>query len=84
MRSSFQSFLSFWVAVALASCVTSACNAPSGEASKKVSPHSSANLNGNVTSKADVIYQAFDMRFRDIKTQLPDRLSSLLFLLVKP
>ena len=74
MRRSFQSFLSFYAVVALASSVTSACNASSTEANKEVSltSISSRKLNGNTASKADVIYQAFDMRFRDIKTQLPE------------
>ncbi len=74
MRRSFQSFLCFCAALALTCCVTSACNAPSTEANTKLSPPStsSGKLYGNVASKADVIYQAFDMRFRDIKAQLPE------------
>jgi alpha-amylase len=73
MRRSIQSFLCFCTALALAASLTSACNAPSTEANNKVSLSSSSeNPNRNAASKADVIYQAFNMRFRDIKAQLPE------------
>ncbi len=74
MRRSFQSFLSFWVALALTSSLTSACNAPSTEASKTIALPSlvSEVKKGDAASKTDVIYQAFNMRFHDIKTQLPE------------
>ncbi|MCA1994912.1 MAG: alpha-amylase [Coleofasciculus sp. S288] len=69
---SFQSFLSFCVALALVASVTSACNAPSTEANQQVSSPASTHLNENTASKAGVIFQAFNMRFRDIKAQLPE------------
>ncbi len=72
MRSSFQSFLGFCAALALISCITSGCNASSTETNKQVFLASSGNLNRNAVAKADVIYQAFDMRFRDVKAQLPE------------
>ncbi len=74
MPRSFPSFLGFCIALALISYVTPACNAPSTEANKKVTLASTSakNPNTNAAAKADVIYQAFDMRFRDIKAQLPE------------
>jgi alpha-amylase len=71
---SFQSFLKFGAALALVSSLTSACNVPSTQANKKVfSPSTaSATLNRKANLRADVIYQAFDIRFRDIKAQLPE------------
>jgi alpha-amylase len=74
MPRSFPSFLGFCIALALISCVTPACNAPSTEANKQVTlaSNSAKNPNTNATAKAGVIYQAFNMRFRDIKAQLPE------------
>lgn len=71
MRRSFQSFLSFCTALILISSLTS-CNAPSIQANKQVSPPAVTNSKSNATAKAGVIYQAFNMRFRDIKAQLPE------------
>jgi alpha-amylase len=67
----------------LACALTSACRAPSIEAiAQRASPKgiaksslpatASGNLNRNTTAKADVIYQAFNIPFRDIKAQLPE------------
>src|ERR671932_1259415 len=74
MPRSFPSFLGFCIALALISCVTPACHAPSTEANKQVTlaSNSAKNSNTNASAKAGVIYQAFNMRFRDIKAQLPE------------
>ena len=74
MQRSFPSFLGLCTALALASAFTSACNAPSTEASKPVSlpATDSGNPNQNTAAKAGIIYQAFNLRFRDIKAQLPE------------
>ena len=83
MRRSFPSVLGLYTALTLACAVTSACRAPSIEAiAQKASPKdiakssppptTSGNLNRNAPAKAGVIYQAFNMRFRDIKAQLPE------------
>ena len=74
MQRSFPSFLGLCTALVLFTAVTSGCRAPSIEANAKpshpVTP--SENLNRSTTAKAGVIYQAFNLRFRDIKTQLPE------------
>ena len=74
MQRSFPSFLGLCIALVLFTAVTSGCRAPSIEANAKPSPPATAteNLNRSTTAKAGVIYQAFNMRFRDIKTQLPE------------
>jgi len=81
MRRSFPSVLGLYTALTLACALTSACRAPSIEAiAQRASPKGiakssppasvSGNLNRNTTAKADVIYQAFNIPFRDIKAQL--------------
>lgn len=74
MQKSFPSFLSLCTTFALACAFTTACNAPSTEASKQVSfpAKASENPNQNTAARAGIIYQAFNMRFRDIKAQLPE------------
>jgi alpha-amylase len=58
----------------LASAAIPACNAPSTTANNQVSLPSRPvkHPNRSPAAKADVLYQAFDMRFRDIKAQLPE------------
>jgi alpha-amylase len=70
MRRSFSFFLGLCIALALAS----ACHAPSTKANQQISPSftASGNLSKNATAKTGVIYQAFDLRFRDINAQLPE------------
>ena len=74
MRRSFPSVLGLFTALVLVTAITCACRAPSIEANAKPSypATASGNLNRNTTAKAGIIYQAFNIRFRDIKTQLPE------------
>ncbi|HEY9831099.1 MAG TPA: hypothetical protein V6D26_11015, partial [Stenomitos sp.] len=74
MQRSFPSFLGLCTALVLFTAITSACRTPSIEANAKPSPPvtDSGNLHRSTTAKAGVIYQAFNMRFRDIRTQLPE------------
>ena len=74
MRRSFPSVLGLFTALVLVTAITCACRAPSIEANAKPSypATASGNLNRNTTAKAGIIYQTFNIRFRDIKTQLPE------------
>ena len=74
MGSSFRSFFGFFVALVFASSVSSACHGSSTALNKSVAipAHSSRDIKRSVVSKADVIYQAFDMRFQDVKAKLPE------------
>lgn len=71
MQRSFQCFLSFCMAVVLVYFVSYGCYAPSPEANKNIASLSLANSYSNSASKADVIYHAFNMRFQDVKAELP-------------
>lgn len=74
MRRLFPSVLGLYSVLALALAAIPACNTPSTSVNNQVSATSPVveNPNQSAAAKADVIYQAFDMRFRDIKKQLPE------------
>ena len=74
MRRLFPSVLGLYSVLALALAAIPACNTPSTSVNNQVSATSPVveNPNQSAAAKADVIYQAFDMHFRDIKKQLPE------------
>lgn len=74
MPRSFQSFLYFCAALVLSYSLSSACQATFTDLANEIAPSSvsSKNIKGSIAAKANVIYQAFDMNFQEVKVQLPE------------